>query len=255
MGPKVRGEKQSRSRGCTRGRKARSPAGSQPVSPGPESRCSSSGGETKRTSPGGKRKPSKNPMQPSKKAMSSIPAADGASVRAEEPPVQHPVEEPPVQHPPDEPPVQHPAAKPTKPKKERQRAELSDEQEDEMFEWLEQTPAIYNMRDRGFKTREALWEAQAGRMGPDMLGKVMTAQTLQLWFKSQRSTFTRLKKDEGKSGRGVSKFDPARDGTVREKEIWQKLLFIKPYIHEATRHPLKSVSTQKLLFFFSFFCF
>ena len=72
-------------------------------------------------------------------------------------------------------------------KSDRRSAKLTDAQQDIMFEWLEQTPAIYDTNHEHHKLRVQLFGEQAVRMGS------VDGTTLQLWFKSCRTVISKCK--------------------------------------------------------------
>ena len=72
--------------------------------------------------------------------------------------------------------------KSTAKKPDRRSTKLTEVQQDIMFEWLEQTPAIYDTNHDDYKRRIQLFGEQTVRMGDGLDGT-----TLELWFKSCRT--------------------------------------------------------------------
>ena len=115
-------------------------------------------------------------------------------------------------------------------KSDRRSAKLTDAQQDIMFEWLEQTPAIYDTNHEHHKLRVQLFGEQAVRMGS------VDGTTLQLWFKSCRTVISKCK--TRKSG---TNWSPDTHGTPNEKRLWTKMSWLVPFIRPPRRHNLKSV--------------
>ena len=122
-------------------------------------------------------------------------------------------------------------------KASRRTAALTDEQQDTMFEWLEQTPAIYDQTHPDHKRKSQLFGEQAQRMGEGLQGT-----TLELWFKSCRTMVSKLKKK--KSG---TNFIPEVNGTPNQKRLWMKMPWLIRHIQAPRRQTLQSVSTCFLL--------
>lgn len=139
------------------------------------------------------------------------------------------------------PPPRSPTARPpskakkfTANKPDRHSAKLTEAQQDTMFEWLEQTPAIYDTNHVDYKRRIQLFGEQAVAMGDGLDGA-----TLELWFKSCRTVISKCK--TRKSG---TNWTPLTHGTPNEKRLWTKMSWLVPFIKPPRRHNLKSVSIK-----------
>ena len=121
-----------------------------------------------------------------------------------------------------------------KKKTERRHAKLTEAQQDTMFEWLEQTPAIYDTNHEDYKRRIQLFSEQAVKMG-----KGIDGETLELWFKSYRTIISKCKTKTMKSR---SNWKPTVHGIPNEKRLWETMCWLVPFIRPPRRHSIKSVS-------------
>ena len=110
-------------------------------------------------------------------------------------------------------------------KKKKDPLYITDDQADDIIQWLKEHPCIYNkgLRDyRDTAKKSKLWQDKAKDLGLDPL-------RLQTWVDSMRSRFGRL--TQTKSGQG------AKEHTERETWILQKFSFFAAHIaRQTSRH-------------------
>lgn len=119
-------------------------------------------------------------------------------------------------------------------RKTKEHANLTGEQEDEMFEWLKANPVLYSRGMNGYKdvqSRNKLWTDKAAEMGKTL------KQLKDIWYKSVRSRIGRLMKKKS----GGPQFD-VEGLSDRDKHLVDKMQFLIPHIHEVKKRPTVSVS-------------
>ena len=107
---------------------------------------------------------------------------------------------------------------------------LTDEQQDDIIQWLQDNPIVYNRRLREYRNTEKkhkLWEDKAREMDVDPL-------RLQTWVDSMRTRFGRL--THTKSGQA------AKEHTERETWILEKFSFLSEHFARQTSRHGVSVS-------------
>ena len=100
---------------------------------------------------------------------------------------------------------------------------FSEQQKEEIIEFLMRNEVLYSKRLSGFKDvtqKENLWAAQAAKMNS-------TVEQLKIWYSSMRTMMGRLKKRAKKSG---SEGDAITDMNSTEKWVWDKFSFLIPHI-------------------------
>ena len=120
------------------------------------------------------------------------------------------------------------------PKRQRVHTSYSEEQKDDIIEFLKSNPYIYEKRLPGFKNTQMKDEArraQAEKMGT-------TAKELQVYYNSTRTKLGRLKQLAKKSGQGADTFTPT------EQWIWDKWQFLAPHISEVQRRDVVSLRAK-----------
>ena len=113
---------------------------------------------------------------------------------------------------------------------------FSEEQKEEIIEFLMQNKILYSKRLAGFKDvikKEAIWAAQAAQMGT-------TVDELKTYNTSMRSTMSRPKKRCNKSGSGG---DSLTDLNATEKWVFDKFAFLAPHIETLDARNVASFST------------
>lgn len=126
-----------------------------------------------------------------------------------------------------------------KQRKIKEHANLTAEQEDEMFEWLKSNPVLYSKGMTGYKdvqARNKLWADKAAELGKTV------QQIKDIWYKSVRSRVGRLMKK--KSGGPQVDVEGLSD---RDKHLVDKMQFLIPHIHEVKSRPTVSVSKATIL--------
>jgi hypothetical protein len=174
-----------------------------------------------------------------KKAAAAAAAAKAAAAAAEEERSRSPSPEGPEgPAPPPGPSVQQ-ADKVTAQaaaKKKKRLTDLTPEQEQEMVEWLEVHPLLWNKKMFDYKDKgkkEAFWITQADKMGKE-LEMIMT------WYRSIRTRFGRLKKQPSGSGQA--------ELTERDQWVLAHFEFLRPYISEVRPRVTQSVSRTNYFF-------
>ncbi|XP_061784370.1 uncharacterized protein [Nerophis lumbriciformis] len=123
------------------------------------------------------------------------------------------------------------------PKAKRKRTTaFSEEEKEEIIDFLLQHEVLYSKRLAGFKDvskKEKLWAAQAEKMG-------MTVADLKTWYTSMRTMLGRLKKRARKSAMA--------DLNATEQWVWDKFGFLRPHIEtvEPRNAALFATSTQEM---------
>jgi hypothetical protein len=115
-------------------------------------------------------------------------------------------------------------------KKRKFHAPLTDDEEEQMIDWLRDHPELYNRKLKSYKdirAKEAHWMDIAAILGRDV-------HYLKTWYQSIRTRFGRLRKK--KSG------DGAADHTDRDAWILRCLDFLAPHIVEVRSRAAVSVS-------------
>ena len=121
-----------------------------------------------------------------------------------------------------------------KKRKPKEHSNLSNAQEEDMFEWLQENPVLYSRGMTGYKdvqARNKLWADKAAEMG-----KAVNL-VKDIWYKSVRSRMGRLLKQRS----GDPQFD-VEACSDRDKYLMEKMAFMIPHIHEVRKRPLVSVS-------------
>jgi hypothetical protein len=124
-------------------------------------------------------------------------------------------------------------------KKKKRLTDLTPVQEQEMVEWLEFHPLLWNKKMMDYKDtgkKEAFWKTQAEKMEKD-LEMIMT------WYRSIRTRFGRLKKLP--SGSGTSEL------TERDQWVLTQFEFLRPFISEV--RPRVTLSVSRTNYFFQHF--
>ena len=115
-------------------------------------------------------------------------------------------------------------------KKKKMLTALTPEQEEDMVEWLSEHPVLWNKKMKDYKDiqmKDVLWRDQAAKLDKDV-------SEIQLWYKSLRSRFGRLKKLPSGSG--------ALECSERDKWILLRLEFLRPFIADVPKRTAVSVS-------------
>ncbi|XP_034021426.1 uncharacterized protein LOC117505992 [Thalassophryne amazonica] len=97
-------------------------------------------------------------------------------------------------------------------------SDLTEEQEDELVEWIRKRPIFYDQSMREFKNKHKknrLWEMKAKKMGVDAIA-------LMTWFRNKRTIYCKLKKT--KSGQA------ARTLTGRQRWTLETFKFLDEYL-------------------------
>ena len=122
------------------------------------------------------------------------------------------------------------ASQPAEKKQRKFHAPLTDDEEEQMIDWLRDHPELYNRKLKSYKdirAKEAHWMDIAAILGRDV-------HYLKTWYQSIRTRFGRLRKK--KSG------DGAADPTDRDAWILRCLDFLAPHIVEVRSRAAVSVS-------------
>jgi hypothetical protein len=101
---------------------------------------------------------------------------------------------------------------------------FTEEQKEEIIEFLIQNQVLYSKRLAGFKDvakKEDIWAAQAAKMNANV-------EQLKTWYSSMRTMMGRLKKRAKKSGSGGDVQNDDMNST--EKWVWDKFSFLIPHI-------------------------
>ena len=129
---------------------------------------------------------------------------------------------------------------PTKPRKIKESATISEAREILMVEWLRENPMVWNPKLNAYKDtakRLKRWEDQAQVLDPSH-DEIKNGAHLQRWFRSLRDIHVKLDKDL-KSGAGARELT-----SMTERETWinTQFSFLKGIIRHR-REPLVSVWT------------
>lgn len=129
---------------------------------------------------------------------------------------------------------------PTKPRKIKDSATISEAREILMVEWLRENPMVWNPKLNAYKDtgkRLKRWEDQAQVLDPSH-DEIKDGAHLQRWFRSLRDIHVKLDKDL-KSGAGARELT-----SMTERETWinTQFNFLKGIIRHR-REPLVSVRT------------
>ena len=109
-------------------------------------------------------------------------------------------------------------------KRRSKETKLTREQEDEVIQFVQDNPLLYDKADLNHKDsakRERLWELKAEKMGLPKKG-------IKTWFNSQRSRYGQLVRK--KSGQGAPRH------TQKQQWLLQKMAFIRPHIQHHVKH-------------------
>ena len=123
---------------------------------------------------------------------------------------------------------------------------LTPQQEDSVFEWLQENELLWRRGHRHFKDtqrKKALWEAKGQELE-------VTTDVLQGWWRGMHTWYVKLHKL--KSGQAAKKL------TDREKYVMERCAFYEGELRHRTSAPMKPVSTiwyyyfPLLIFFFRY---
>ncbi|XP_063970789.1 uncharacterized protein LOC135157796 [Lytechinus pictus] len=111
-----------------------------------------------------------------------------------------------------------------KKKRKAARLFLSDEQEEELVEWLKSNPELFNKSHQRYKDidlKNSIWEDKASELG------MQSGDHLQVWYKSMRTRFGKLRK--------IMSVNKSRQLTWRDQWILRNFDFISPHIYVCNR--------------------
>ena len=120
-------------------------------------------------------------------------------------------------------------------KKARKRPQLTEQEEDEMIEFLRENTFLYDKKRKLYhdrNLRDSAWTRQAAKLS-------RTKEDLEVWYDSIRTRYGKLLKDMKKSGSG------AKDHSDRDKWIMAQLSFLQPFItNRRSSKPLVSIKEK-----------
>ena len=119
-----------------------------------------------------------------------------------------------------------------KSKKTKVCCSLTKMEEQNMVEWLEENPIIYNKKLKTFKDtkkKEYLWREKAAEFGK-------VPAELKIWYTSLRTRFGRLKKKKSRH--------EDKEMTERDEWVYNHFQFLTPHVHEVQPRTLVSLSNE-----------
>ena len=112
----------------------------------------------------------------------------------------------------------------------KSKVDFSPEEDQNMIEWLEENPVLYNKKLSLYKDtakKEKIWRDKAVEMGKSV-------DVLKVWYGSLRSRYGKLKKRRSGS----------EDADLTERDDWvlRNFEFLRPHIYEVQKKTIVSVS-------------